>query len=279
MKNNHYYFSKFYKQINAENEFKSRYDKNRIYRYKDFTSSKIESHNKSLIILGCSIAWGVGLEDYQTISYKLSKVLKSTVYNRAFIGTGYQDIIYLFSDKLSLEKMNKEPEYILYFYNPDHLRRMIVRTTSSNKISYPYLFYRNKDNKLVQSKLSILEDFYFVDFIKNRYFDNKIHINFLDKKLFNLFCLHMETISLLIKEKFPKTKFVIIRLGDSFIRNYDDYLDENYDVIDLPKETGIKLMDYYGKINEYTVDKSCHPSEKYWDTVLPIILKKLESPQ
>lgn len=281
VKHSHYYFSKFYKKITIQEEFKLRYDENNKFGYKDYTPihSPMQHNindNESIIILGCSMAFGLGLNEEQTISSKLSNILNITIYNRANPGRGLQEIIYLFSDDNSLKKIKKEPKYILYFYNPDHIRRMVERTTPSNKIDCSNLFYKKQRNKLVKSQLSFWEDFYFADWIKQKFFDKKLLFRFQNEKIFNLFELHLKTISLLIKENYPNSKFIIIKFADSVYPEYDKYLEYNFNILDLQKETGINIMKYRGEKNEYTVDKRCHPSEYYWDTVLPVILKKLE---
>ena len=109
-----FYSVKSIKSQDWDEFYKTAHFKEPIFRNKDL---------KPIVLFGCSFAFGFGIDDEQTFSYKLSKYTNRTVYNRGLCGGGIQHVLY----QLRREDFYKEipePEYVIYLYISNHIRRM-----------------------------------------------------------------------------------------------------------------------------------------------------------
>ena len=265
-----FHFFKFYKVPSLQSYLGS------IYK-----TTKYDGSNNSIIIFGCSTAYGINkessdnlLSEQDTISYKLSKELKRDVYNLAVPGGGLNEILFQLRNKKLKKRIKKAPEYIIYFYTPEHLRRMVMRCTASDK-RYPVVFYKVKNNKKLQNKnFFILEDLYSYNLImaylttKNSKITNSI------TNIEKLLELYINNINKEIVDNYKNSKFIIIKI--STVYNFEDKIFSKYNTIDLTKETGYDIINSKQNNDLYWVDDNCHPNGRYWDMALPIIIKKLK---
>ncbi len=238
-----------------------------------FSSSKNIPY-KSIVVFGCSMAYGYNLKDHQTISYKLSEKLGCKVYNLAVPAGGLNQILYILQRFDITEYIKEEPEYFIYFYNPDHLRRMFMKCTTTMK-EPQFVFYEKRNGKLLLQKNLLIQNTWFYALvhdeirfcIKNRF--SKI----LENKAKDYFLLYLSTIQSKIKELYPNSKFIIVKFSSD---NFDIALKEKYSVIDIPQITGIDVMlNTPENIEKYNIDSGFHPNEYYWNLILPVLVDKL----
>ena len=76
------YFEKLYNRIEVKDS-DTRHFRNDI---------NIDSKLKPILIMGCSFAYGAGLKDDETFSYKLGLETGRPVYNRSIMGGGLSNI-------------------------------------------------------------------------------------------------------------------------------------------------------------------------------------------
>ncbi len=246
--------------------------------WKMYNAKFYDAKNKknSILVLGCSIAYGYALDDDQTISAKLNKALNMPVYNFGVPGGGLANTYNILETGYIKENVKIPPKYILYFWMDDHKRRMYQDASWQNHDHFQ-IYYKNDHGKLKLRKFSIFEYMYFVDYIKNLYFLNnylyghfKI-VNFINTRINNFAILYLDSISKGLKELYPDSKFIIIQLED-FPQNY--FLSK-YKIINLEKESGF-IFARPDVEKEYLAKDECHPGELYWDKMLPYIIKHLD---
>ena len=85
-----------------------KYPTESFYQTKFFRSpAGLEYKDKpSIVLFGCSYAYGQNLENEETLSYQLSRYLKRTVYNFALCGGGLQDILHIIRNNKILNLFN-----------------------------------------------------------------------------------------------------------------------------------------------------------------------------
>ncbi len=257
--------------------FLSKLDETDYFQFKDFEKQS----DKSIILFGGSVAYGENknsdnlvLADEDTISYKLSQALNLSVYNRAIPGCGLNEILYQLKHPFLLKNITKEPEYIIYIYMPDHIRRMLMPCNPITKQYFLTYYKLQKNNTLKERKYWFLKELYSYNlFMYNRIFawqDNTA----VKKQLYSYFQAYLNEINSEIKKIYPNTKFVIIIYSSLY--DFEDEIMSEYNVIDIPKLTGIDIMNSNEELEKkYIADSFFHPNGDYWNMVLPVIVEKL----
>lgn len=250
------------------------------YRYKYNDNYK---NKKSIIIFGCSFAFGELLEDNQTISYKLSNITKRNIFNFGMNACGIQHMLSLLQNEVLYKYIKQDPEYIIYVYIPDHLYRLkeniFPAPMTTNGINLQYKLINNTlmpDKKPFNmfSKTFIIKSLYY-QFDLNRNIETK-------EQKYNNFILANELFlesKRILQEKYPDIKFVIL--------NYECE-DDSPENIELPfmwdvlKQEGfiiINSSDLIGRKFKYysedTADDDYHPSEKAWNLLVPKLIERL----
>ena len=156
----------------------------------------------------------------------------------------------------------KNPEYVIYVYMYDHMRRMYSKFYNNcDKNSYFRYLYKNNDLVIDENKSPSL------------YIFRKLHcflINFITRnpqykqENMKIFSKYIEKANIIIKEKFPNSKFIIYVYEDDM--NYDWELIEKMGIKiiknpDLDKVRSMKLLDG-------------HPSAEAWKYFTPIFIKE-----
>ena len=173
-------------------------------------------------------------------------------------------------------------EYAVFVYIPNHLKRLQTNIFSGHGISLQYKFYQNRlyvkdypSNFLY--KTYILKLIYLL--IDRQKEENLGEYRYKSFMLANEIFLESKK---LLERKFPGIKFIIL--------NYQTVDDWDADRLELPfmfdvleKEGFIVInsSDLIGRKfknkSEDTVFDGYHPSEKAWDELLPMLVKKLDS--
>lgn len=246
------------------------------YKYRDCIIPN--SKKRPILIFGCSFAYGWNLEKEQSISYKLAKTTKRSVYNRAISGAGLQYMLYMLQHN-NIEKEVKDPEYILYIFIENHIYRL----------SRPYfgptepvieVLYKNENGKLKEyrNKFYQLGRSTIFRTLSSNYNHYLYRHTTADKSFDAIKTYFLESNSI-IKKKFPNSKLVIL-LYETYEppRDYSIYYNKKWKEL---KDAGIIVLDTYSMTGkhlnqfEYCISKDVHPNEKAVDMVVQSLVKNL----
>lgn len=232
---------------------------------------------RPIIFFGCSFTYGFGLNDCQTLPYKIWKLTNRTVYNRAFNCWGGQHVLY----QLRRDDLKKEipyAEYIVYTFIYDHLDRFYSYVVSNP--SETMLKYKIVNNKLSEVKPAFLPCYslftvkYVQDAITEMKNNNKDDLIYMFNSIMN------ESLRL-SRIKYPNSKFVILVYKESrsipdteltkFNKNINKLKNKGFIVIDAQELVGHSL-----DRKEYILNDNFHPSEKVWNEIAPKLVKYLK---
>lgn len=268
-----------YISVLAQNK---KYEPHNLLRY-NFTINNIQNeeilpyrtpcglnyNKKPILIYGCSYAYGYKLKEEEHIGYLLSKLTKRPVYNFAVIAAGLQHNLYLLQNQ---QKIEPEPEYIIYLYIQDHIRRMYMGTNVIN--SYKFFEYKNKKGKFQTEKglVNYLKNTVIYQYIVRCFIFHKIN----DDENFNLLKTYLKEMKQEINIKYPNSKFIFIiydKKNDIALKLTKEKQKEIQDlgikVIDLDDIFGDKLYK-----PEYTISETdAHPNAKAWKLIAPQLVK------
>lgn len=283
-----FHFSEFHYSLNLTH-FRN------IYYNEDLNSQrrlyyKKNSNKGSIIVFGCSFAWGCFLEDNQTFEKKLSELANRTVHNRGYCGFGLSPMVWM-SKNNDFYKDITSPEYIIFIYIYDHMRRIYEEKYGNNSF-HTYVGYKEeKNHKLVEkypfilwfNRLNIMHNF-----INNYIFKNLLSEKNRDKN-FDLLKLYFEETRREFQKRYPNIKFIIIKhpygmrtlqkdhefpytIGYSYYTpRWKELEDEGFIIYDLKD----KFQNIDFESDEYTFPDG-HPNEKAWDVVAKQLVNDLK---
>lgn len=253
-------FNSVYKQIKRENKFRKQVN--------------VESNKKPIIIFGCSFAYGENLKENQTFSYKIAMKTKRPVYNRAMSSWSVQHMLFQLQNEI-IFKNNEKPEFIIYVFMSDHMRRMFVPMFFPTE-DYYNLRYLKKGNTL------ILEDINKKS-LRGLYIKNLLEETYVIRCKLKQPTESFDTLKLMLKEskkeaekKYSGVKFVVLKYMN--VNNYwylntnrwQELEKEGFIILDTKKLTRKDLSK-----NEYKQKDNIHPNEKAWDIIVPALIKEL----
>ena len=228
-----------------------------------------KSSEKPILILGCSFAWGIDLDNKDKFSNQLNKLTGRTIYNRAIPGSGLSQALYMLQRGINIEN----PEYIIYVYMEDHIRRLFTHCSFFG-MSNIFYKYDKKGNIKLKNDLDLL---YWHSYIL-RNFHEKVFINrhenasYTEEEenfLADLFILANNE----AKAQFPETKFIIfVYNGDILIKSISEKLKNNGidKIIYLSELSDIDFGD-----NNYKLEDNYHPNALAWQIITPLFWEKL----
>ncbi len=229
----------------------------------------------TILVFGCSYAYGANLENEEILSYQLAKKTQSTVYNKAYLGWGAPQILY----QLRLNDFYKTitpPDYIIYVFIEDHLNRLDQYQWGgsfwNNTVN---LRYKEKNGKLEEIKPvgKFFWHFFIVKEIQE--FLVKYNNNHNKKQNIRLFTKIMEESLTLTKQHYPNSKFVILEYSPD--ASDDPKVKEMLKVLENKGFIVIKtddiLKDDLRKESYRLAD--LHPSAKAWEDLSQALIKKL----
>ncbi len=228
---------------------------------------------KPILLTGCSFAYGYNLKENENLGYRLSKLLKRPVYNRAFEWYwGPAQMLYQ-SRREDFYKEVPEPDYVIYVFIIDHINRISASTL--NPVSYiPPLRYIYKKGKLKRERCQWLYNLYmFRAYSIIRAKSVLTHFNY---RLLNEYFI--ET-----KQEFDKHwnnyKFIILLYDES---EYSNYIMTDKMKTDDLKKNGfiiISTKDLIGRYLDKPKDKiedKFHPSSYAWSLIAPKLADKIK---
>lgn len=270
-------------KFGVETKFPPNWTKTYKYEEQPYDLRKptgLEYKNAPIIIFGCSFAYGDRLKDNQTFSYKLSKLVKAPVYNRAACGWGLQNMFHQIRTKEIFNVVKQKPQQVIYVLMYDHIYRMYRHTYAFPFNNMLFLQYKFKKNDFVKydPKIPFLERLSLSGIFYNHFArENAKNPKYFDKN-FNLMKQYFIKSKNELEAKYGKINFAIVKY--EFEETYENvYLkterwkeleDAGFTVLDTTELMGRKL----NKPEDYA-DDGFHPSEKVWDNLTPIIAKKL----
>ncbi len=233
---------------------------------------------KPITIFGCSYAYGYKLNNEETFSYKLAHSAKRPVYNQSFTGWGIQHMLY--QSKLEgLYSKVPEPEYVIYVYINDHIRRLYLISFSSwNILAEQFnLRYKSKNNQLVEIRnqnpvLNQIKRLYFVNKLQNTIVNKQIARTKNPEKHYDFAVEHFVSAKNEMQKHWKNSKFVVLFYdsveSDKYLR---DKLEKNNFIIVVAE----KLISEDLTKEEFITEDKCHPNEKAWDLITPALIREL----
>ena len=234
-----------------------------------------ENISNSVVLFGGSFAYGQNLNYNQTFGYKLSKILKKSVINRAILAGSFQHMYYQ-STKSKFYKIIPDADTAVYIMIDDHIRRMLVYTFYLNLNNF-YLHYCEKNGKLTMDNyknpyLNFLKSLYIVKLINHKYVENYIKNEKNADEITDLVILYfIKTRENMEKHFGHKIDFNVVIYG--YVK-YENILKEKL------KKNGFNVIDIKefknGAENQKNMaQKDGHPSEEAWNYFTPLIAEKL----
>ncbi len=237
------------------------------------------SDKTPVVIFGCSFAHGQHLEANQTLSYKLSQLLKRPVYNRAISGRGLAQM--LFQSESDIFYKDVPPsDTVIYLMIEDHYRRMLV--SHINMLDYHFNGnYKLKNNKLIFEDYNnpiknIIRSSYTIKLLNQKFAKYYIANPDNAQKLTDEVLLYfIQTRGNLERHWKRKVNFIVLFYDDV---SYKDILIEKlkengfcaYSINeDIAPDVPLKNLEY--KISK----QNGHPNERAWETITPLLVEKL----
>lgn len=240
--------------------FQSNYKK--LYKEHNFIPPVIPDKydKKPIIIFGCSYAEGRSikpLEYEEKFSYKLYQATNRPVYNRAFESQGLQYMLYQLEDE-NLYKELPEPEYIVYVYIKDHIRRLYRECCPWNKS----LFYKERSGKLVRIENPLVYTYPFA-LCRTLKKINYKNYSFLKK--------HFIYAKSLSDKHWPNAKWIILLYDEENTENFKELEKYGFEIAPASNLTQIDfLTDLKYRISEHDP----HPTKEAWELLTPLFADK-----
>ncbi len=244
------------------------------------------SKENSIIIFGCSFAYGYVFDNNQTISYVMSKYSTRPIYNRALNCWGIQHAIYQLKDKDFYNIIKTKPKYIFFVLigHSGHFERLYYTAFPNIIDKNYYLTYKQKGNDLTERKpfLNLYYNFAIFRHIQNKIIkkwvvDKKFYEN-PNKENFGLFILHFKTMNKLIKTlwggaednkngEYPK--LIILTFENTKKEYWQEELEKDgITVIDIADTIGIHYINDLSK-GFFEPELCPHPNGKLWELLVP----------
>lgn len=265
-----------------------------LLKNQEFQTYENTKKDKSIILFGCSFAYGAFLDEKETFAYKLSKQTGRTVYNRALCAKGFGQMLYQTETENLYNSIKDTPEYAMYVYIPDHLFRSCFYKYGkcSEYIDEDYLSYDLHNGKLEENtplftylnRLSI-----FRDITEKILCSPKVYATD-EKKNFDFIKAHFVQAKENLQKNYPNLKFVIIKypfntdnpnnynkdsneyanMTSYYSKRWKELEDKGFIILDLEKLTNINVND-----KKYQLPDR-HPNGKAWDIITPEIVETLK---
>lgn len=229
-----------------------------------------------VVIFGCSFAYGLGLEDKQTFSYKLSQYIKAPVYNFAIISGGIQHMLHQVELPGFFDNIKGEPSYVIYVYF-EHMSRLYEYIWDIDSKSL-FLRYEEKDGKLVRVKdlPGWINNYYLLKYmymLKTKANRTEHYTLKTEKFALKHFLQAKET----MEKHWKNTKYVFL-----FYRENPAIDDKERILMSDLEKNGFIVLTTEDLTHEnfcllkYQLSKDdVHPNEKAWDVLVPPLAKEL----
>lgn len=270
IKRYHIYFKRF---IN----YKDILDSALIYdienRYRPVENK--DSTKNSIVIFGCSFAYGDFLKDDETFSYNLAKNLNVPVYNRAYSGRGLSHMLYQLKNDIFYKQIKTKPDYLIYLYMHHHPIRIFTTCNFFNSggiYSEPNVLYDYTNGSFKLKTYPVFETASpLVHTLKYKYFNYYIEKPENISRVSNLILKYFLESKENMQKYWPDTKFVIIiYIPDKYIVPIIPELEENnFYIIYMPPQDILLTQ-------QYSFPDS-HPKPSVWTDFTSQIAEELKT--
>lgn len=244
------------------------------------------SRSQYALFFGCSVCFGFGLEDDQTLPYHFQEKSGYNAYNYSYSGYGTHHMLARFDYKdLSTEVPEKEGIGIYVFVGA-HVRRNIADMKVYNSWGHtmPY-YHRSSDGKLVREG----------NFYTGRPWTNWLYVQFNRSSFMRYFDIgmpfslgksHLELTADMIaesknryQEQFGNDRFYVLIHPMSYI----GFTPENQETLqEILRERGIQYFDYTPLIEldeDHRLHGDPHPNERTYREITDLLVKDLQLAQ
>lgn len=218
---------------------------------------------KPVVLYGCSYSYGYLLDDNENFGAKLSEKTKRPVYNYSVSARGIQNMLYFLEKEEHYDDF-EEPEYVIYTFIDDHVRRLYTPCNSNDNIEF--IEYTLKNDKLVRKEtpFKYLHSLYiynrFQNFCYNKFVKNK-------KKTEEILIKYFEQSRDLFVKHYPNTKFVILLYPDvkdsyTYSPVWERLKNEGFIILNANEVAQVDLTK-----EEYKLDDKVHPNAQAWEKI------------
>lgn len=234
-----------------------------------------DSKEKAILLFGGSFTFGHEIPVEKTLHKVLARHSSRPIYDRSLSGYGVNQMLYQLQDE-DFYKIVPEPEYIIFTYIPDHIRRLYQPCLFSIPQYYGAHYSMKKDKNgnyyLEHRKYPLFYDrFNFVarliDFkpfdIANDYSRAFLKQHFIETKK-------------AIDKHWKNTKFIIFVYydDDTF---YFEQIQKDLEKIGYTVINRNDVFPFEPKDVRYCLSKDDgHPNDKAWDAIVPKLIEYLK---
>lgn len=230
-----------------------------------------------IILFGCSFAYGEYLNEEQTFGYKLSKITKRPVYNRAFDSYGLQHMFYQSSLPEFYYNVPKS-NTVIYIFMYDHYRRMLSKTFALSNPNL-YLHYKYKNNNLLIDNyddilINCINYSYTIraikGFFKSIYMQNPNNADKITEEALTYFIKTRENLE---NHWNIKVNFIVFFYDENPLdKILIQKLKKNNFMVITTKE--LTTQDLYEQ--KYRIKDDPHPNETSWNLLTPLFVQKVQ---
>lgn len=237
---------------------------------------------KHALFFGCSITFGEGVQDNETMSYYFQEISQEyNSYNFGLSGHATNHMLARLQFKPLKSQVTEENGVAFYIFFWDHIYRSIGSMNRYCDWLHNAPYYYLKNDKLYRNKMFcdgrrkiswIYENLYQTNIVKNFKIDFPIKIN---KTHLNLVAEMIKESKLEYQRQYPNNEFYCV-LYPEWAKEKDGL---NEDLKIVLKEKGIKFIDltWFEYKKEHTLGLDPHPNPKTHHKIASIIFEKLKS--
>ncbi len=238
----------------------------------------VHSDKRPVLLIGCSYVQGSGLNENQTLAYKIFQKTNRSVYKRGIPGGGIQLALHQFETG-EMKKSVPDAEYIIYVFIGYHIHRLFsyqldyIETEVNQR-------YKLENGKLVKIRQPLFPYYYSLFSVKliQKSIANKLSIK--EYENYNLFNAVMSELLNQAKNTYNNSKFVILLYPSADIMNNNDSILPDNEINNL-KNMGFFVINAENlttlpiRKEEYRISDKDHPNEKAWDAIVDNLIKTL----
>lgn len=250
----------------------------RVFHEEGYTmTGNPDSTNAPVLLLGCSFAWGSGLNDNEKFGYLISKYTDRLVYNMGWCAMGPEAMLFQVENEEVnnyIKQHSAPPEYAIYVYISSHMLRMYDNKYALHEFNTLRLGYNQRKGRLILNKggfYTFLSRFAIGKCILDKYCQDKIfHTPYIE----SLFRKYMLQTREELQKRYPNIKFIILKFPQQ--HEYDE--EEDYTLWNQLKKDGFivydlkKELDFDITATEYLLPDA-HPNAKAWEIITPKFIK------
>jgi len=238
-----------------------------------------DNNKRPILLLGCSYARGIGINEEKGLDYLLYKNSHRDVYKRAFPGGGIHLALDLFQTGY-MQKDVPDAEYIIFVYVNWNLIRLYEHQLDFLSTEINQRYELQKNGQLKKIKKPIFPFCYSLFSVKllQRQIDNyRAQNEYTNYRLFNAV---MKELKKETDKAYKNSKFVILLYPSSDYMGTNKELMEQEEMQKLTDEGFIvinaeDLTDKPIREAEYRQGDKNHPKKKAWEAITPGLIKVL----